>query len=150
MAKLQVHDSAGVRDYELEGPEVSMGRELDNTLRLPDPSVSRHHGLLRLAGEAWEVVDLDSSNGVLVNGERVQTRRLQDGDRLTLGQVRLTFRDPRTSPGPATPPAGTERPRLEASAPTHPVPRPGPAPRVPPPPEPALQRFLRWLRGGGR
>ena len=161
MAKLQVHDSAGVRDYELEGPEISVGRELDNALRLPDPSVSRHHGLFRRRDGAWEVVDLQSSNGVLVNGDRVQAHRLADGDRITLGQVRLTFRDPRSAGVPAegTVPAGTVRMSREALAAFHASRRPGdPAPPLqpapgPPPPAPSptgLRRFFRWILGGGR
>lgn len=118
MAKLLVHESAGVREFEIVDDEVRMGRELDNTLRLPDPSISRHHCVLRKVGEAYEIQDLQSSNGVLVNGNRVQTSPLRNGDRITLGQVQLTFEDPRPEPGPTVaisredvpaPPLGTVR-----------------------------------------
>ncbi len=118
MAKLLVHESAGVREFEIVDNEVHMGRELDNTLRLPDPSISRHHCVLRKVGEGYEIQDLQSSNGVLVNGNRVQTSPLRNGDRITLGQVQLTFEDPRPEPGPTVaisredipaPPLGTVR-----------------------------------------
>ncbi len=95
MAKLLVHESAGVREFEIVDTEVHMGRELDNTLRLPDPSISRHHCVVRKVGGGFEIQDLQSSNGVLVNGNRVQSSPLRDGDRITLGQVQLTFQDPR-------------------------------------------------------
>ena len=95
MAKLLVHESAGVREFEIIDNEVHMGRELDNTLRLPDPSISRHHCVIRKVGGGFEIQDLQSSNGVLVNGNRVQASPLRDGDRITLGQVQLTFQDPR-------------------------------------------------------
>lgn len=95
MAKLLVHESAGVREFEIIDNEVHMGRELDNTLRLPDPSISRHHCVIRKVGGGYEIQDLQSSNGVLVNGNRVQSSPLRDGDRITLGQVQLTFQDPR-------------------------------------------------------
>ncbi|HEX7554966.1 MAG TPA: FHA domain-containing protein [Geothrix sp.] len=95
MAKLLVHESAGVREFEIVDNEVHMGRELDNTLRLPDPSISRHHCVVRKVGGGFEIQDLQSSNGVLVNGNRVQSSPLRDGDRITLGQVQLTFQDPR-------------------------------------------------------
>ncbi|BDU68348.1 hypothetical protein GETHOR_04490 [Geothrix oryzae] len=95
MAKLLVHESAGIREFEIVDEEVHMGRELDNTLRLPDPSISRHHCVIRKVGGGYEVQDLQSSNGVLVNGNRVQSSPLRDGDRVTLGQVQLTFQDPR-------------------------------------------------------
>ncbi|MDP1831223.1 MAG: FHA domain-containing protein [Geothrix sp.] len=100
MAKLLVHESAGVREFEIVDTEVHMGRELDNTLRLPDPSISRHHCVIRKVGGGYEVQDLQSSNGVLVNGNRVQSSPLQDGDRITLGQVQLTFQDPRPEVSP--------------------------------------------------
>ena len=94
MAKLLVHESAGVREFEMVDNEVHIGRELDNTLRLADPSISRHHCVIRQAGNGYEVQDLQSSNGVLLNGSRVQTSPLRDGDRVTLGQIQITFMDP--------------------------------------------------------
>ena len=95
MAKLLVHESAGVREFAIVDNEVHMGRELDNTLRLPDPSISRHHCVVRKVAGGFEIQDLQSSNGVLINGNRVQSSPLRDGDRITLGQVQLTFQDPR-------------------------------------------------------
>jgi len=100
MAKLLVHESAGIREFEIVDSEVHMGRELDNTLRLPDPSISRHHCVVRKMGGGYEIQDLQSSNGVLVNGNRVQASPLRDGDRITLGQVQLTFQDPRPEASP--------------------------------------------------
>ena len=157
MAKLLVQESNGAREFELVDLEVKIGRELDNTLRLSDPSISRHHAVLRQLPSGYEIKDLDSSNGVLVNGARVTESALQDGDRITLGQMQLTFVEPsplgtvRVAPedlaglraatlepgpvplasgGPATVP-------LPAQAPG----RPGPAflhPLLPPLPDPAL------------
>ena len=95
MAKLLVHESTGAREFEIIDNEVHMGRELDNTLRLPDPSISRHHCVIRKLAGGFEIQDLQSSNGVLVNGNRVQASPLRDGDRITQGQVQLTFQDPR-------------------------------------------------------
>ena len=95
MVKLLVHESAGIREFEIVDNEVHVGRELDNTLRLPDPSISRHHCVLRKTAGGFEIQDLQSSNGVLVNGNRVQTAHLRDGDRISLGQVQLTFQNPR-------------------------------------------------------
>ena len=100
MAKLLVHESTGVREFEIIDNEVHMGRELDNTLRLPDPSMSRHHCVVRKVGDGFEIQDLQSSTGVLVNGTRVQSSPLRDGDRITLGQVQLTFQDPRPEASP--------------------------------------------------
>lgn len=98
MVNLLVHESAGVREFEIVDSEVHVGRELDNTLRLPDPSISRHHCVLRKTAGGYEIQDLQSSNGVVVNGNRVQAAPLRDGDRISLGQVQLTFHNPRPEP----------------------------------------------------
>ncbi len=127
MAKLLVHESAGIREFEIIDNEVHMGRELDNTLRLPDPSISRHHCVIRKVGGGFEIQDLQSSNGVLVNGNRVQASPLRDGDRITLGQVQLTFQDPRPevaatvaiSAMEAPPPTGTVRMSADQLAAIH-------------------------------
>jgi len=94
MAKLLVQESAGVREFELVDNEVHIGRELDNALRLADPSISRHHAVIRRTAAGYEVQDLQSSNGVLVNGTRLPVATLKDGDRVTLGQIQITFVDP--------------------------------------------------------
>lgn len=106
MAKLLVQESAGMREFELVDNEVHIGRELDNALRLADPSISRHHAVIRRAQGGWEVQDLQSSNGVLVNGNRVPSALLKDGDRVTLGQIQMTFSEPAASMGTVMMPAG--------------------------------------------
>jgi uncharacterized RDD family membrane protein YckC len=95
MAKLLVQESSGVREFELVDNEVKIGRELDNALRLADPSISRHHAVVQRTGAGYEIQDLGSSNGVLLNGAKVQSSPLQDGDRVTLGQIQITFVDPK-------------------------------------------------------
>ncbi len=54
--------------------------------QLPDPTISRHHCAIQTVGDAWEVEDLQSTNGVLVNGVEVMRTILADRDMLTLGQ----------------------------------------------------------------
>lgn len=153
MAKLLVQESAGTREFELVDNEVHIGRELDNALRLADPSISRHHAVIRRTQEGWEVQDLQSSNGVLVNGNRVPSTLLQDGDRVTLGQIQMTFSEPAASLGTVMMPAGEpQNPlgtvRMDASEMAKiqgiggaPVPPPAPVPTAPvpaavPPPAP--------------
>lgn len=139
MAKLLVHEHSGVREYELLDAEVHIGRELDNTLRLPDPSVSRHHCVVRSTEGGFEIQDLQSSNGVLINGSRVQASPLRDGDRITLGQLHLTFSSPQPQGAtvamqmPAANPLGTVRMTADQMAAIHAGPKaPPPAPEPPP------------------
>ena len=54
--------------------------------QLPDPTISRHHCAIQTVGDAWEVEDLQSTNGVQVNGVEVMRTILADRDMLTLGQ----------------------------------------------------------------
>lgn len=136
MAKLLVQENSGTREFELVDNETQVGRELDNSLRLADPSVSRHHAVLRKTPEGYEVQDLGSSNGVLLNGSRIQAARLQDGDRLTLGQIQITFVDPRPVVAEPPSPLGTvridpeEMRRVQAALSAAKAEEPAPAPEV--------------------
>jgi transcriptional regulator with GAF, ATPase, and Fis domain len=71
--------------FELRGDEMALGRHPSNDLRLPDPSVSRHHCVLRRTAEGWKIVDLESSRGTFVNGLPVRERELAHGDFLAIG-----------------------------------------------------------------
>ncbi len=70
---------------------ISVGRHPDCNLVLADPNVSRNHAEIRPKGERFEVVDLGSTNGTRVNGVRVDTQLLQDGDELSFGNTRMHF-----------------------------------------------------------
>ncbi|HEY0512634.1 MAG TPA: sigma 54-interacting transcriptional regulator [Thermoanaerobaculia bacterium] len=72
--------------FELRGDEVTLGRHPSNGLRLPDPSVSRHHCALRRSGDGWLVGDLESRRGTFVNGLPVRERSLAHGDFLVVGE----------------------------------------------------------------
>jgi hypothetical protein len=80
------------RRYVLEGPSASLGRSKECDCVLRDPNVSRRHAELRRGATGdWQVVDLNSTNGVKVNGRRVESSRLSPGDEVTLGTTRFTF-----------------------------------------------------------
>jgi predicted component of type VI protein secretion system len=73
---------------------VSIGREEGNVLRLNDERVSRFHAKVQFDGEDIILTDLDSTNGTRINGDAVQIRRLQAGDRVCLGRSVLVFGTP--------------------------------------------------------
>jgi pSer/pThr/pTyr-binding forkhead associated (FHA) protein len=61
---------------------------------IDDPNVSRRHAEVRPSGGSWTVRDLGSTNGVKVNGRRLDPARpqsLKHGDMLELGTARVTF-----------------------------------------------------------
>jgi DNA-binding NtrC family response regulator len=72
---------------------VLVGRDAEADLRLGDDSISRRHARLILNGGELRIVDLDSANGTLVNGRRVEGAcPLTSGDVVTLGAVVLVLR----------------------------------------------------------
>jgi hypothetical protein len=71
-----------------------LGRSRDCDITLEDANVSRHHAEVRPSGGSWVVRDLGSTNGVKVNGRRIDTTRpqsLKAGDVVELGTSRVTF-----------------------------------------------------------
>jgi pSer/pThr/pTyr-binding forkhead associated (FHA) protein len=79
--------------YLLSHARVRVGRGRANELQLQDPSVSREHAeLLRTGdGRGWRVRDLGSTNGVAVNGAKVQEQALALGDTITFGSCSVRF-----------------------------------------------------------
>lgn len=57
--------------FPLNKPVVRIGRGADNDVILQDPQVSRHHAELRREGGRWYIIDLNSTNGTFVNGQRI-------------------------------------------------------------------------------
>jgi hypothetical protein len=77
--------------HEITKPVTVLGRSTGCDIRLGDPNVSRRHAEVRQQGTAYWIVDLDSTNGVDVNGSRVEKAKLEHGDVLTLGESELVF-----------------------------------------------------------
>lgn len=75
---------------ELNGP-VTLGRSTDCELWINDAGVSRHHCRFERNGEAWEVHDLGSRNGIALHGQRVETHALRDCDSIHAGAAKITF-----------------------------------------------------------
>ncbi len=73
---------------------IVIGRGDIADVRIDDVTISRRHAEIRPRDDGgWELVDLGSANGVLVNDERLSgSRVLADGDRLDMGQIKLRFR----------------------------------------------------------
>ncbi|MBK7292550.1 MAG: FHA domain-containing protein [Holophagaceae bacterium] len=101
MARLRIpHPPEGVPAHiDLPAEGATLGREVDNSIRLAVSSVSRHHATLAFQGGAWWVEDRGSANGTFVNDQAVQRALLRPGDRLRLGDLTLVLED--TPPPPA-------------------------------------------------
>jgi Protein of unknown function (DUF3662)/FHA domain len=86
----------GVR-HPLDPPGIVIGRGSDADLRINDPGVSRRHAEIRVhaserSGTEVSVVDLGSTNGMLVNGTRVQQATLEDGATIKIGNTTMRVR----------------------------------------------------------
>ncbi len=86
--------------YPLMGAITILGRDDTADIILDDPGISRRHSELRVTTDGPHFVttirDLGSTNGTFVNGERITSEHLQDGDRVTVGRTSVTFRGGRT------------------------------------------------------
>jgi len=82
-------------DVALSGDRMVLGRLKSADICLGDANASREHAAIEREGAGWAVVDLGSTNGTLVNGERVDRARLRDGDIITIGTSELTYHEPR-------------------------------------------------------
>jgi hypothetical protein len=71
---------------------ATIGRSRDCDIVVQDPNVSRHHATVKPRGGSWIVEDMGSTNGVVVNGRRIDHPRvLSAGDEIELGTATLTF-----------------------------------------------------------
>lgn len=80
------------RAVPVTGPVTVIGRGAEADIVVDDPGVSRRHAEVRVDGGRIRVVDLDSTNGTYVDGERVRTGDLTDGSRITVGRTRIVVR----------------------------------------------------------
>lgn len=80
------------RPFAIAAHSISIGRHSDNDFVLSNDSVHRHHAHFHISPDgAPTIVDLDTTNGVTVNGNRVDRADLQSGDLIELGEVRLRY-----------------------------------------------------------
>jgi pSer/pThr/pTyr-binding forkhead associated (FHA) protein len=83
-----------VREIELKsGTITTIGRARDNDIQLNDPTVSGHHAKIVTVMDTSYIEDLDSKNGVLINGERAVVQALQADDVISIGRHQLLFRE---------------------------------------------------------
>ena len=70
---------------------VTLGRALDNTIRLEDGTISHHHAMLLTENGEFKLRDLNSTNGTRVNGTRIVESKISHGDQVRLGSVEMRF-----------------------------------------------------------
>ena len=82
--------------YPLLSAITVLGRDNTADVILDDPGISRRHTEIRVTSDGPHLVasirDLGSTNGTFVNGERIASQHLADGDRISVGRTSLTYR----------------------------------------------------------
>ncbi|MBN2191294.1 MAG: FHA domain-containing protein [Polyangiaceae bacterium] len=90
---IQLEGPGAPREVPLELPEFVVGRSLQAHFTIDSSRISRQHFTLRRQGPDYLLTDLDSANGVFLNGVRVHSAVLRDGDMVQIGDVVLLYRE---------------------------------------------------------
>ena len=83
--------------HPLSPPGLVIGRGTEADLRINDPGISRRHAEIRVGQSAdgsIDIVDLGSTNGITVDGQKVRHAVLQEGSRIEIGTTRMLVHDP--------------------------------------------------------
>lgn len=99
------YQGAVLKECLISKDELTIGRKPDNDLVLDDPAVSGHHARIVKIQAVYVVEDRQSTNGLLVNGHKVDRKQLRDADVVTIGKHRLVFLEEGISTAPIPAPA---------------------------------------------
>ncbi len=80
------------KEYEID-QAVILGRLESNDVPIHDRKASREHAKIYKQGAKFAIVDLNSSNGTFVNGQKITKRVLADGDEIQIGVISMRFAD---------------------------------------------------------
>ncbi len=87
-----IEDRQSGKRYPLTSPFLRIGRSPENDLVINDPTVGRSHAIVQQIGDlAFSITDQSSANGTLVNGRKVATAVLSEGDVISIGSRTLHF-----------------------------------------------------------
>jgi FHA domain-containing protein len=89
-------DGAGANTAFTLAARTRVGRAPDSDLRIDSTSVSRYHAVI-MSGRHTIIEDLNSTNGVLINGRKANRQKLKDGDLVAIGEAHFRFADGKTS-----------------------------------------------------
>jgi pSer/pThr/pTyr-binding forkhead associated (FHA) protein len=87
-----LNNQTGSTIFALNGGRSTLGRDIVNSIVLDDEQVSKHHAAIYFENGYYWIEDLDSKNGVYLNGSRITGRkRLYEGSLIKLGSKILRF-----------------------------------------------------------
>ena len=80
-----------VRQINIKGPITTIGRDASCGVQIDSLGVSRHHAAIRWTGDRFVLLDTGSRNGTFVNGVRIRSHALRNGDAIAVGDCQLRF-----------------------------------------------------------
>lgn len=89
----QIGGPGAPREIVLDLEETVIGRSLQANVSIDSGSISRRHMALKRTGPEFRCTDLDSSNGVYLNGVKVHSAVLREGDSIKIGDVVFIFHE---------------------------------------------------------
>lgn len=89
----QIEGGGGLRIFMLQGEEMVIGRAPAAQVRLTSLNASRRHAVMRLRGTDCVLFDNDSDNGVFLNGVKVHSAVLRDGDVIQVAGSEFVYRE---------------------------------------------------------
>jgi len=84
-------DTGETKTYPINKAQLLIGRSENADIDLPDPSVSRQHGMVEQRGNEYYVKNVSQTNPLLLNDQTISEKRLFSGDHIRLGSFFLTF-----------------------------------------------------------
>ncbi|MEK7310078.1 MAG: FHA domain-containing protein [Planctomycetota bacterium] len=94
---LKITTADGKEDTLILGENpITFGRDAKNTIPLPsDVKLSREHCRIEYKGGKYEIIDLNSSNGIYINNQKTTSRLLEPDDKIRIGQTNIIFELPK-------------------------------------------------------
>lgn len=86
-ARVLISTMTGSFEYLVNSAETTIGSSDDNDIVIDDRTVSRHHAILYFNGENFGIRDLKSTNGIVINGFKMDDMKLRNGDSVSLGNT---------------------------------------------------------------
>ena len=86
-ARVLISTMTGSFEYLVNTAETTIGTAEDNSIVIEDRTVSRHHAVLYFNGENFGIRDLKSTNGIVMNGFKMDDMKLRNGDSVSLGNT---------------------------------------------------------------
>lgn len=88
-ARVLILTMTGTFEYMVSSAETTIGTAEDNDIVIDDRTVSRHHAILYFNGENFGIRDLKSTNGIVMNGFKMDDMKLRNGDSVSLGNTTI-------------------------------------------------------------